>query len=79
MEQEDWLSTLPEEVLVNIIRFTDTQSRSDLSLVCSKFYDCVCQLERDKFPLCLSVFQVNIHLLTRNLQAFINFLPLPDD
>lgn len=59
MEHEDWITSLPEEVLVKIFKFTSVQSRSEIVLVCSKFYKSICYLERDKFPLELEGYQVN--------------------
>lgn len=58
MENEDWITTLPDEVLVHIISYTDLQTRPNISLVSRKFYDCLCQHERDKFPLVLSGYKV---------------------
>jgi hypothetical protein len=57
--EEDQFLTLPEEVIINIFKYVDISNRASISLVCSKFYEMLCVLERDQFPLDLNYQQVS--------------------
>lgn len=58
--EEDQILALPEEVFFQIFSYVPTCRRSSVALVCQKFYDLLCVLEKDEYPIELSFQQANI-------------------
>lgn len=56
--EEDQILTLPDEVFLHIFSFVSNRHLENTALVCSKFYDLLCILERDKHPLDLCYSEV---------------------
>lgn len=61
--EEDQLLFLPDECFFNIFKFVDFPSRANVRLVCKRFYDLICDLEKDKHHLELGHSHVSIHIL----------------
>lgn len=59
---EDEFLCLPDECIIKILKFTDIRSRENVSLVCQRFYELVCDLERNLKPLKLSYSDVSVSL-----------------
>lgn len=60
--EEDQFLGMPEEVFTTVFSFIPISERSSLALVCQKFYDIICELEKDAYPLELSFQQVRLQL-----------------
>lgn len=58
--EEDQLLSLPDECFTRIFTYLDLSSRAEAMLVCSRFYELICYLEKDKHPLELSYSQVSL-------------------
>lgn len=57
--KENMLEILPTEIIKHFLTYTDEYSRACAALVCRKFYDIICDLERDKQPLYLRYREVS--------------------
>lgn len=57
---EDEVLLLPDEVFINIFRFLDSATRENVGMVCTRFNELLCQLEKDKNPLDLCFSQVRL-------------------
>lgn len=56
--EEDQFLTIPDRVFTHIFSYISVSSRKQCALVCQKFYDLLCFMERDQFPLDLNCQQV---------------------
>ncbi|KAJ6641551.1 hypothetical protein Bhyg_06490, partial [Pseudolycoriella hygida] len=48
---ESQILTLPNEMIMKILMYVDDCSRMDAAMVCNRFYELICGLDRDKHPL----------------------------
>lgn len=49
---------VPEEILVNIFKFLNVPSRKNSALVCHQFHAALCELEKDRIAVTLSIDDV---------------------
>lgn len=69
MEMTKNLLTLPEEILMEILSFV--QNRFEAAQVCMKFYELICELDRNRYKLRILRLKkkVNLHKI-----IFLNYI-----
>lgn len=72
--EEDQFLKLPDECFIRIFKFLDFPSSANVALVCSRFYELICDLERDKHPLELCYSQASeILVITHKILSINSF------
>lgn len=60
--EEDQILNVPDEAFIHIFSYVPIARRDAVALVCQKFYDLLCELEKDMHPLELDYQQVCVTL-----------------
>lgn len=77
--EEDQLLFLPDECFRKIFKYVDFPSRSNLALVCKRFYELVCDMEKNRHPLEIGYYQVSLNsdylkLFQKTIYCFLKLL-----